>query len=148
MRGGALSLPLEQTCSPVASDEEFLSPMEEVVDFGMLNRNERARLKEPPIFQVALGDQVVTEGEEVVMCVQVSGQPKPVVHWLKDRLNIRPDGQHELHEVDNGKYKLRIKSAEKSDAGVYVCKIINEYGTKQTECRLEVKGESEKERQT
>ncbi|XP_037392212.1 striated muscle preferentially expressed protein kinase isoform X3 [Pygocentrus nattereri] len=139
MRGGALSLPLEQTCSPVASDEEFLSPMEEVVDFGMLNRNERARLKEPPIFQVALGDQVVTEGEEVVMCVQVSGQPKPVVHWLKDRLNIRPDGQHELHEVDNGKYKLRIKSAEKSDAGVYVCKIINEYGTKQTECRLEVK---------
>uniref|UniRef100_A0AAR2KBK0 non-specific serine/threonine protein kinase n=1 Tax=Pygocentrus nattereri TaxID=42514 RepID=A0AAR2KBK0_PYGNA len=49
------------------------------------------------------------------------------------------NGQHELHEVDNGKYKLRIKSAEKSDAGVYVCKIINEYGTKQTECRLEVK---------
>ncbi|KAL7891023.1 hypothetical protein AOLI_G00004990, partial [Acnodon oligacanthus] len=73
------------------------------------------------------------------MCVQVSGQPKPVIYWLKDRLKIRTDGQHELREVDNGKCELRIKSAEKSDTGVYVCKIINEYGTKQTECRLEVK---------
>ncbi|XP_036426451.1 striated muscle preferentially expressed protein kinase isoform X2 [Colossoma macropomum] len=140
VRGGTLSLPLEQTCSPVASDEEFLSPMEEVVDFEVLNRTEtRSQLKEPPKFQVALGDQVVTEREEVIMCVQVSGQPKPVIHWLKDRVNIRTDGRHELREVDNGKCELRIKSAEKSDAGVYVCKIINEYGTKQTECRLEVK---------
>lgn len=29
----------------------------------------------------------------------------------------------------------------KSDAGVYTCKIINEYGTKQCEGKLEVKGE-------
>lgn len=35
-----------------------------------------------------------------------------------------------------------IKSAVKSDAGVYTCKIINEYGTKQCEGKLEVKGEA------
>ncbi|GAA6075113.1 striated muscle preferentially expressed protein kinase isoform X1 [Tachysurus ichikawai] len=35
-----------------------------------------------------------------------------------------------------------IKSAVKSDSGVYTCKIINEYGTKQCEGKLEVKAAS------
>ncbi|XP_066519297.1 striated muscle preferentially expressed protein kinase [Hoplias malabaricus] len=135
-KGGSLSLPLQQSCSPVASDEEFLSPMEECVDYEVINR---PYIKEPPTFQVTLGDQLVTEGEEVVMCVQVCGQPKPVVYWLKDTVSIRTDGKHELREMDNGKCELRINSVGKSDAGFYTCKIINECGTKQTECRLEVK---------
>ncbi|XP_072539916.1 striated muscle preferentially expressed protein kinase [Salminus brasiliensis] len=138
-RGGCLNLPLEQPCSPVTSDEEFLSPMEEGVNFGMLNMTERSRFKEPPTFQVSLCDQAVTEGEEVKMGVQFCGQPKPVIYWLKDRVNIKTGGQHELREDNNGRCELRIKSAEKSDTGVYMCKIINEYGTKQTECQLEVK---------
>ncbi|XP_049335815.1 striated muscle preferentially expressed protein kinase isoform X2 [Astyanax mexicanus] len=140
VRGGSLSLPLEQSCSPLASDEEFLSPMEENEEFGFgLNSAERPRFKEPPSFQVPLCDQIVTEGEEVTLCVQFCGQPKPVIYWLKDRVNIKSSDRHELGEVQDGRCELRIKSAEKSDAGVYTCKIINEYGTKQTECQLEVK---------
>uniref|UniRef100_A0A8B9LQU9 Ig-like domain-containing protein n=1 Tax=Astyanax mexicanus TaxID=7994 RepID=A0A8B9LQU9_ASTMX len=115
---------------------EFLSPMEENEEFGFgLNSAERPRFKEPPSFQI------VTEGEEVTLCVQFCGQPKPVIYWLKDRVNIKSSDRHELGEVQDGRCELRIKSAEKSDAGVYTCKIINEYGTKQTECQLEVKGE-------
>ncbi|XP_041719299.1 striated muscle preferentially expressed protein kinase [Coregonus clupeaformis] len=34
---------------------------------------------------------------------------------------------------------MTINSAQKSDTGVYTCKIINEYGTKHCECKLEVK---------
>lgn len=33
-----------------------------------------------------------------------------------------------------------IKSAVRSDAGIYTCKIINEYGTKQCEGKLQVQG--------
>ncbi|CAB1328323.1 unnamed protein product, partial [Coregonus sp. 'balchen'] len=34
---------------------------------------------------------------------------------------------------------MTINSAQKLDTGVYTCKIINEYGTKHCECKLEVK---------
>lgn len=42
--------------------------------------------------------------------------------------------------MDDGNCELKIKSAEKLDAGVYMCKVHNEYGSKQTECQLQVKG--------
>lgn len=37
--------------------------------------------------------------------------------------------------------EVRISSARRSDAGLYVCEIVNEHGAKQAECRVEVKGE-------
>ncbi|XP_062853709.1 striated muscle preferentially expressed protein kinase, partial [Trichomycterus rosablanca] len=128
-QSGSLSLPLKKPFSSVLTDEK--TPMEE--------RMESPCFKEPSTFQVTLSDQMVTEGEDVNLYVQVCGQPKPVVCWFKDRVKIKAGGQHELTEMDNGKCELKIKSAEKSDAGVYMCKILNEYGTKQTECQLEVK---------
>lgn len=55
---------------------------------------------------------------------------------------IKTDNRHLVQEFPDGKSELKIKWALKSDAGVYTCKIINEYGTKQTECRLDVSGKS------
>lgn len=31
--------------------------------------------------QVALTNQVVTEGQEVTMSVRIHGQPKPMIYW-------------------------------------------------------------------
>lgn len=53
---------------------------------------------------------------------------------------VKADGQHDFCEMDDGKCEVKIKSAQKSDAGVYSCKISNEYGSEQSKCRLEVKG--------
>lgn len=59
---------------------------------------------------------------------------------FRDRVPVKADSQHDVCEMDDGKCEVKIKSAQKSDAGVYSCKISNEYGSEQTKCRLEVKG--------
>lgn len=59
---------------------------------------------------------------------------------LRDRVTIKTGPRHIVHETEEGNFEMVIKSAQKSDTGVYTCKIINEYGTKQCEGKLEVKG--------
>uniref|UniRef100_A0A8C7DYQ6 Ig-like domain-containing protein n=1 Tax=Oncorhynchus kisutch TaxID=8019 RepID=A0A8C7DYQ6_ONCKI len=98
------------------------------------------RFKEPPAFQVTMNDQAVIEGQEVTMSVRLNGQPKPMLYWLRDRETIKTDLRHTMRETKDGTFEMTINSAQKSDTGVYTCKIINEYGTKQCACKLEVKG--------
>ncbi|XP_018591070.2 striated muscle preferentially expressed protein kinase-like isoform X2 [Scleropages formosus] len=139
-----LGVPMDIS-SPITSDEEYLSPLEEGMDFGGLTyqteprRIVDLRFKEPPSFQVPLTNQVVVEGQEVTMSVRMHGQPKPMIYWLRDRVTIKTDARHVVRETEDGSFEMKITSAQKSDAGVYTCKIINEYGTKQCECKLEVK---------
>ncbi|XP_016301085.1 striated muscle-specific serine/threonine-protein kinase-like [Sinocyclocheilus anshuiensis] len=138
------SEPSQDQRGPITSDEEYLSPLEEGMDFSSYRGPEPrkivdTRFKEPPSFQVVIGDQTVIEGQEVKMSVRVSGQPKPMLYWLRDRVTIKTDARHIVHETEEGNFEIIIKSAQKSDSGVYTCKIINEYGTKQCEGKLEVK---------
>ncbi|XP_073318222.1 striated muscle preferentially expressed protein kinase [Pagrus major] len=129
-----------EVSSPTQSDEEYLSPQEEVMELGDTPApSKRVHFKEPPSFQVAPCDQGVTEGQDVVISAKVSGQPKPMVYWLKDRVMVKTAGRFAVRETDDGTSEMRIGSAQRSDGGLYVCKIINEYGSKQAECRVEVK---------
>lgn len=43
-----------------------------------------------------------------------------------------------MRETDDGTGEIRISSAQRSDGGLYVCKIVNQYGSEQAECRVEV----------
>ncbi|XP_067300457.1 striated muscle preferentially expressed protein kinase isoform X2 [Pseudorasbora parva] len=140
---GNLGVPMDVS-SPITSDEEYLSPLEEGMDFSSYRGTEPrkivdTRFREPPVFQVVIGDQTVIEGQEVTMSVRVSGQPKPMLYWLRDRVTIKTGPRHIVRETEEGNFEMVIKSAQKSDTGVYTCKIINEYGTKQCEGKLEVK---------
>ncbi|XP_023820642.1 striated muscle preferentially expressed protein kinase isoform X4 [Oryzias latipes] len=129
-----------KVCSPVQSDEEYLSPQEEVMETeGSSPLGRSVNLKEPPSFQGAPCDQAVIEGEDVVMTARFRGQPKPMVNWLKDNVMVKTMGRFVVRETENVTSELRINAAQKSDGGLYVCKIINEYGTKQAECSLKVK---------
>lgn len=55
-------------------------------------------------------------------------------------MTVKTGPRHVVRETDNGTFEMTIKSAVRSDSGIYTCKIINEYGTKQCEGKLEVKG--------
>ncbi|KAA0713166.1 Striated muscle preferentially expressed protein kinase [Triplophysa tibetana] len=140
-----LSLPTgSYTCiSPTPPDEEFLRPVMEEMNFRvnqiLPRRTDKSHLKEPPSFKIPLTDQVVTEGCDIILCVQVSGQSKPVVQWFRDGVPVKADGQQMVCERNDWKCEVKIKSAQTSDAGVYSCKISNKYGSEQTKCRLEVK---------
>ncbi|KAM3585598.1 uncharacterized protein V6R79_022192 [Siganus canaliculatus] len=132
---------VSEVSSPTQSDEEYLSPQEEPMETGESTARSRGvRFREPPSFQVPPCDQAVTEGQDVVIPVKVSGQPKPMLYWLKDRVSVKTGGRFAVRDADgDGTGEMRIGSAQRSDSGLYVCKIANEYGTRQAEYRLEVK---------
>ncbi|XP_056145703.1 striated muscle-specific serine/threonine-protein kinase [Lampris incognitus] len=137
---GNLGVPMDIS-SPITSDEEYLSPLEEGMDFGGPEPRKITdiRFKEPPSFLVTMSDQAVIEGQEVNMSVRISGQPKPLLYWLRDRVTVKTGPRHIVRETESGSFEMVIKSAVRSDSGVYICKIINEYGTKQCEGKLVVK---------
>nr|XP_013216329.1 striated muscle preferentially expressed protein kinase isoform X11 [Ictidomys tridecemlineatus] len=141
--------------SPITSDEEYLSPPEEFPEPGETwpgtptmqlspsqnHRSSDAGSKAPPTFKVSLMDQSVREGQDVIMSIRVQGEPKPVVSWLRNRQPVRPDQRRFAEEAEGGLCRLRILAAERGDAGFYTCKAVNEYGARQCEARLEVRGE-------
>lgn len=59
---------------------------------------------------------------------------------LRDRVTVKTGPRHIVREKEDGTFEMTVKSAVRSDSGIYTCKIINEYGTKQCEGKLEVKG--------
>lgn len=59
---------------------------------------------------------------------------------LRDRVTVKTGPRHIVCETEDGTCEMTIKSAVRSDSGIYTCKIINEYGTKQCEGKLLVKG--------
>ncbi|XP_032411956.1 striated muscle preferentially expressed protein kinase isoform X2 [Xiphophorus hellerii] len=126
--------------SPVQSDEEYLSPQEEKMEVGdSPSLNKGISFREPPSFQVSPCDQAVIEGQEVVIAAKIRGHPKPTVSWLKDRAAVKAGGRFAVQEMADGTCEMRISAAHRSDAGLYVCKLHSERGTKQVECRVEVK---------
>ncbi|KFP65404.1 Striated muscle-specific serine/threonine-protein kinase, partial [Cariama cristata] len=93
----------------------------------------------PLLPQVSLSDQSVLEGQDVSMSVRVRGEPKPIIYWLRNHFFGR---RHHAEEVEGmrGLFTLHILAAERTDTGFYTCKAVNEYGTKQCEAKLEVRG--------
>lgn len=60
---------------------------------------------------------------------------------LKERLTLKSAGRLAVKQTGEGTSELRITTAQRSDTGLYACKIVNEFGTKQCDFKLEVKGE-------
>ncbi|GCC18916.1 hypothetical protein chiPu_0022155, partial [Chiloscyllium punctatum] len=145
-----MSVTFSPSSSPITSDEEYLSPLEDPIDLTYKGR-QALRLPEnqlsiiethfraPPSFQVPLNDQVAVEGQNISLTVCVLGQPKPIIYWLRNREPVKSDSRHYVLEGENGRFHLNIVAVQRADSGMYTCKAINEYGTKQCDGKLEVK---------
>ncbi|XP_075037113.1 striated muscle preferentially expressed protein kinase isoform X2 [Mixophyes fleayi] len=133
--------------SPFTSDDEYLSPQEDLSEpatpqHGMSSKapiQHSVTFKAPPSFKVALSDQMVFEGQEVILSVHVQGEPKPMINWLKNKQQLKAGGKCRMTEGEGGVFSLHIVAIEKRDSGFYTCKAINEYGTKQCEAKVEVR---------
>ncbi|XP_075612990.1 striated muscle preferentially expressed protein kinase isoform X2 [Balearica regulorum gibbericeps] len=160
-RHGNLAPPLGQA-SPITSDEEYLSPLEEFpesgtpqhrpamklqprAEHGAAHGSPESTFKAAPTFEVSLLDQSVLEGQDVSMSVRVRGEPKPIIYWLRNRQPVKYGRRHHAEEVEGarGLFTLHILAAERTDTGFYTCKAVNEYGTKQCEAKLEVRARPE-----
>ncbi|XP_067994905.1 striated muscle preferentially expressed protein kinase isoform X2 [Melanerpes formicivorus] len=160
-RHGNLPPPLGQA-SPITSDEEYLSPLEEFpesgtpqhrpamklqprAEHGAARSSPESTFKAAPTFEVSLLDQSVLEGQDVSMTVCVRGEPKPIIYWLRNRQPVKYGRRHHAEEAEGtrGCFTLHILAAERTDTGFYTCKAVNEYGTKQCEAKLEVRARPE-----
>ncbi|XP_025022994.1 striated muscle preferentially expressed protein kinase [Python bivittatus] len=148
-------VPRHELSSPVTSDEEYLSPLEEFPEsvtpqhhpvmrvqprseVGPTSAHADISFKAAPCFEIALSDQAVLEGQDVVLRIRVQGEPKPIVHWLKNRHPVKYGRRISAVEEEDGSFCLHIRMVECTDAGYYACKAINEYGTKQCEAKLDI----------
>ncbi|KAH0621207.1 hypothetical protein JD844_022280 [Phrynosoma platyrhinos] len=148
-------VPRHELSSPVTSDEEYLSPLEEFPECStprhepVMKVQPRSEItptpahvginfKAAPSFEVTLNDQAVLEGQDVVLRIRVQGEPKPIVHWLKNRHPVKYGRRISAVEEEDGSFCLHIHMVECTDAGYYACKAINEYGTKQCEAKLDI----------
>ncbi|XP_069792105.1 striated muscle preferentially expressed protein kinase isoform X2 [Narcine bancroftii] len=163
VRAGTVADPLTPSVppepySPITSDEEYLSPLEEPADLTYKGKQAlklpeahaderqtviKTHFKAPPTFEVPLSNQTSVEGENVSLTVRVLGEPKPIIYWLRNREPVKSDGRHYMLEGEDCRFHLNIMAVQRSDSGMYSCKAINEYGTKQCSSKLEVKGQRE-----
>ncbi|XP_073490417.1 striated muscle preferentially expressed protein kinase isoform X2 [Aquarana catesbeiana] len=133
--------------SPITSDDEYLSPQEDLSEPAtpqhvMPGKATMVTFKAPPSFKVALSDQMVFEGQEVILRVHVEGEPKPMISWLKNKQQVKASTKCHMVEEEGGIFALHISGTDKRDTGFYTCKAINEYGTKQCEAKVEVRASS------
>ena len=82
-----------------------------------------------PLFLQKLDKIDAVENCEAELCVEVSGNPKPVVTWLKNSepLDLKNEIKYE-EKINNNFYSLFIKSIVTNDAGTYQCSISNAAG--------------------
>uniref|UniRef100_A0A8C3S7E9 Ig-like domain-containing protein n=1 Tax=Chelydra serpentina TaxID=8475 RepID=A0A8C3S7E9_CHESE len=109
-------------------------------DLGAARSPVETSFKAAPTFELALGDQSVLEGQDVSMSIRVRGEPKPIIYWLRNRQPVTPGRRLSVAEGEGGACTLHILAAERADAGFYACKAINEYGTRQCQAKLQVRG--------
>lgn len=73
-----------------------------------------------------------------------SASPPVSLSRLRNRQPVKYGRRHHAEEAEGarGLCTLHILAAERTDTGFYTCKAVNEYGTKQCEAKLEVRGKA------
>uniref|UniRef100_A0A8C6Q6R7 Roundabout guidance receptor 2 n=1 Tax=Nothobranchius furzeri TaxID=105023 RepID=A0A8C6Q6R7_NOTFU len=102
----------------------------------------RARPVEAPQFVVQPRDQIVAQGRTATFPCETKGKPQPTVFWQregsKDLLfpNQPAQGDDRVSVSVNG--ELTILSAQRSDAGYYICQALTVAGSIMAKAQLEV----------
>lgn len=93
-----------------------------------------------PDFVKSLTSCKVAEGQIATLECAVVGSPLPEVHWYKGGEEVKPDKEHKIESLPDGRQKLTIQKATSKDVGEYTVEAVNPIGKAKTEGSLEVKG--------
>ncbi|XP_012061613.1 PREDICTED: uncharacterized protein LOC105624873 [Atta cephalotes] len=86
----------------------------------------------PPVFGKRLKAQVIKKGDRVIMEVEITGIPEPIVNWYKNDVLINEQPQ-KLKIIQQGNcYILVIDKAKEEDAGKYMIRATNAGGEAQS----------------
>ncbi|CAL1291290.1 unnamed protein product [Larinioides sclopetarius] len=97
-------------------------------------------VKASPTFVKGMENVEGLEGDTLKFNVEINGNPKPTIKWLKDGKELSIDGQRvKVTEEDTNVYTLTIQKATAADVGAYTCEIRNEHGLKASSGNLNIK---------
>ncbi|XP_018309582.1 uncharacterized protein [Mycetomoellerius zeteki] len=86
----------------------------------------------PPVFGKRLKAQVAKKGDRIIMEVEITGIPEPIVNWYKNDVLINEQPQ-KLKIIQQGNcYTLVIDKAKEEDAGKYMVRATNAGGEAQS----------------
>lgn len=68
--------------------------------------------------------------------IKVKGSPKPQVRWYENGVEIVPNEEFEIEELDEEVSILTIKKKPTDTVKEITCKAVNEYGTATTTTML------------
>ena len=81
--------------------------------------------KGPPQRRRETEEAVVEVGQDIKLVCPVFGSPQPIVEWSKDGESI----DYSWTRVKTNKNYLKLKQAQKSDTGIWVCRAVNGFGS-------------------
>ena len=97
--------------------------------------------KGPPERRKDVEHLVVAHGEDIKMVCPVHGNPPPMVEWSKDGEKI----DYSWTRVKTNKNYLKLRSAAKTDTGVWLCRAVNGFGSVSVKVELVVTEVSQSE---
>uniref|UniRef100_A0A8C7XGT9 Myosin-binding protein C, fast-type n=1 Tax=Oryzias sinensis TaxID=183150 RepID=A0A8C7XGT9_9TELE len=96
-----------------------------------------------PKFTQPLVDRTVVAGYSMAISCAVKGFPKPKIVWMKNKMIIGEDPKY-LMQNNQGVLTLNIRKPSTFDGGKYSCMAVNELGKDEVECKLAVRGETQR----
>ncbi|XP_074231295.1 myosin-binding protein C, slow-type isoform X24 [Camelus bactrianus] len=93
---------------------------------------------EAPMFTQPLVNTYAIAGYNATLNCSVRGNPKPKITWMKNKVAIVDDPRYRMFS-NQGVCTLEIRKPSPYDGGTYCCKAVNNLGTVEIECKLEVK---------
>ncbi|XP_027397803.1 myosin-binding protein C, slow-type isoform X15 [Bos indicus x Bos taurus] len=93
---------------------------------------------EAPMFTQPLVNTYAVAGYNATLNCSVRGNPKPKITWMKNKVVIKDDPRYRMFS-NQGVCTLEIRKPSPYDGGTYCCKAVNDLGTVEIECKLEVK---------
>ncbi|XP_021114075.1 myosin-binding protein C, slow-type isoform X4 [Heterocephalus glaber] len=93
---------------------------------------------EAPMFTQPLVNTFAIAGYNATLNCSVRGNPKPKITWMKNKVAIVDDPRYRMFS-NQGVCTLEIRKPSPYDGGTYCCKAVNNLGTVEIECKLEVK---------
>ena len=99
--------------------------------------------KGPPQRRRETEEVVVEVGEDIKLVCPVFGSPQPIVEWRKDGESI----DYSWTRVKTNKNYLKLKQAQKSDTGIWVCRAVNGFGSVSVNIELVVTESTQSESQ-
>ena len=80
------------------------------------------------------------KGEDIVLKIPFTGNPKPKAMWLRDGNEIKSGGRFHIETGDRHAI-LTIRKADKMDDGPYRLSLENDLGTDSAPIKIQINGE-------